>query len=181
MVNAQDFAKHTSTAKTSYAANKLEDAHFELQQALQELDKLIGQEVLKLLPPKLDTLSVVSNEDKVFSNSGFLGTTMHRTWGTTKRAEMDIISNSPIVASINAILNSPMAGMMHDQNSKTIKVQGYKAQMQKTDNGDNTSNYKVDVPLNNSLMTFKVDKSSESEIQAMLAKIPLAQIAKLIQ
>ena len=86
-----------------------------MQQALQELDKLIGQEILKLLPTKLDTLSVITGEDNVFANSGIIGTTVHRTWGGTKKAEMDIISNSPIVASISAILNSPMAGMMNDK------------------------------------------------------------------
>jgi hypothetical protein len=181
VANAQEFAKHMTTAKTSYSAGKLEDAHFELQLALQELDIIIGKEVLKLLPLKLDTLSSVPKEDNVYANTGFIGTTVHRVWGGTKTAEVDIISNSPLVASVSAILNSPMAGMMNDQNSKTIKVQGYKARMERTDNGDNTYDYKIDVPFKSSLLSFKVSKSTESEIQAMLNKIPLGEIAKLIQ
>jgi hypothetical protein len=179
--NAQEFAKHMTTAKTSYASGKLEDAHFELQLALQEIDLTIGKEVLKLLPTKLDTLASVAREDNVYANTGFIGTTVHRVWGVTKRAEVDIISNSPVVASINAILNSPMAGMMNDQNSKTIKVQGYKARMERTDNGDNSYDYKIDVPFKSSLLSFKVTKSTEKEIQDMMSKIPLGEIAKLIQ
>ena len=181
IANAQEFAQHITTAKTSYAAGKLEDTHFELQLALQELDIIIGKEVLKLLPAKLDTLASITREDNVYANTAFIGTTIHRAWGGTKKAEMDIISNSPLVASITAILNSPMAGMMNDQNSKTVKVQGYKARMERTDNGDNTYDYKIDVPFKTSLLTFKVSKSSESEIQAMLGKIPIGEIAKLIQ
>src|SRR5688572_7275484 len=97
MANAQEFAKHMTTAKTSYAAGKLEDAHFELQLALQELDIIIGKEVIKLLPTKLDTLASIAREDNVYANTGFIGTTVHRVWGGTKRAEVDIISNSPLV------------------------------------------------------------------------------------
>src|SRR5689334_9181829 len=102
VANAQEFAKHMTTAKTSYASGKLEDAHFELQLALQEIDLTIGKEVLKLLPTTLDTLASVAREDNVYANTGFIGTTVHRVWGGTKRAEADIISNSPVVASINA-------------------------------------------------------------------------------
>ena len=49
---AQDFAKAMTTAKSAYNAGKLEETHFALQQAMQEVDLIIGKEVLKLLPPK---------------------------------------------------------------------------------------------------------------------------------
>ena len=55
---AQDFGKDISTAKTAYTAGKLEESHFALLQALQEIDIRIGQEVLKLLPQQLDTMKV---------------------------------------------------------------------------------------------------------------------------
>jgi hypothetical protein len=49
---AQDFNKAMATAKASYSAGKLEDSHFALQQAMQEVDLTVGKEVLKLLPSK---------------------------------------------------------------------------------------------------------------------------------
>ena len=54
---AQDFAKAMTSAKTAYNAGKLEETHFALQQAMQEVDLIVGKEVLKLLPPKIDTLT----------------------------------------------------------------------------------------------------------------------------
>ncbi|MGL6266475.1 MAG: hypothetical protein ACRC2O_01065, partial [Chitinophagaceae bacterium] len=48
----QDFEKRLAEAKTAYAANKLDDARFAMQQMMQELDILTGKEVLKLLPEK---------------------------------------------------------------------------------------------------------------------------------
>lgn len=46
--------KAISTAKTACNEGKPEDTHFALQQAIQETDLIIGQEVLKSLPFKMD-------------------------------------------------------------------------------------------------------------------------------
>src|ERR1700692_4947627 len=78
---AQDFNKAMATAKASYSAGKLEDAHFALQQAMQEVDLTVGREVLKLLPSKLGTMTSVAKVDNVSSNVGFVGATIHRAYG----------------------------------------------------------------------------------------------------
>ena len=44
-VFSQNFTTAIATAKTAYASGKLEDAHFALQQAMQEIDIIIGKEV----------------------------------------------------------------------------------------------------------------------------------------
>jgi hypothetical protein len=149
LIHAQDFKTEISTAKSSYASGKLEDTHFALQQALQELDIVIGKEVLKLLPAKLDTMSTVAKKDNVTSNVGYIGATIHRSYGlgSLNNATIEIISNSPLIGSINAILNMPMAGMMRDENNKTVKVQGYKARLEKSDNSNGGANFKLEMPL----------------------------------
>jgi hypothetical protein len=87
-----------------------------------------------------------------------------------------------MIASLNSILNMPiLGGMMRDENSKTIKVQGYKARMERSDAGDGKFKYKLDIPFSSALLTFNVDNSSESEITSMASKIPLKEIAQLIQ
>lgn len=180
MAQSQDFKKDITTARTSYTANKLEDTHFALQQALSEIDMIIGREVLKLLPAKMDTAATNSKEDKVSSNIGFAGATVHRSYGKSEKAEVEIISNSPLIATLNTLMSMP-GGMMRDENNKTVKVQGYKAKLEKQTGNEDQSTYVLQVPFNSALLTFTVQKSSESEILKMAETLPLDQIAKLIQ
>ena len=178
-----DFKGEVATAKKSYTSGKLEDAHFALQQALGDLDIIIGKEVLKLLPTQLDSLNANTNSDNVTANVGFIGATIHRDYGTPeKKAEIEIISNSPLLGTLNAFLNTPLiGGMLRDENNKTVKVQGYKARLERTDAGNGKFNYKLDVPFSSSLLTLSVDNSTESEILGMANKIPFQDVAKLIQ
>ena len=178
-----DFKGEVATAKKSYTSGKLEDAHFALQQALGDLDIIIGKEVLKLLPTQLGSLNANTNSDNVTANVGFIGATIHRDYGSPeKKAEIEIISNSPLLGTLNAFLNTPLiGGMMRDENNKTVKVQGYKARLERTDAGNGKFNYKLDVPFSSSLLTLNVDNSAESEILGMANKIPFQDVAKLIQ
>ena len=181
---AQDFTKDMATAKSAYNAGKLEETHFALQQAMQEIDLIVGKEVLKLLPPKMDSLTINTKEDNVSTNIGFVGATIHRSYGKfSKKADLSIISNSPMVAMINSFLNSPLlGGMMNDANTKTVKVHGYKARLEKKPgSAEDKNDYELQVPLGSALITFAVDDCSDTEILAMANTIPLPQIAKLIQ
>ena len=180
----QDFKTYVATAKSSYAAGKLEDAHFALQQMLQEEEITIGKEVIKLLPAKMDSMQADIKQDNVTGNISFVGATIHRSYATlTKKAELDIINNSPLLGSLNAFLTTPMlGGLMNDGKTKTVKVQGYKARLEKEDAGDGQMpSYKLEIPFNSSLITFRVEKTSDTEILNLANTIPLQQIAKLIQ
>ena len=182
--NAQDFAKAMATAKTSYSAGKLEETHFALQQAMQEVDLVVGREVLKLLPPKLDAMETVAKDDNVTSNIGYIGATIHRAYGKDNRkADISIISNSPLVAMTNTILNTPMlGGMMNDGKTKTVKVQGYKARLEKQAGSTADKNdYELQIPLGSAMITFKVDDCTDAQILAFADTIPLQKIAKLIE
>jgi len=183
----QDFKTNITTAKTSYAAGKLEDAHFALQQVLQEIDITIGNEVIKLLPLKLDTLNANSKDDRVTGNVGFVGASIHRSYGnssTGKDAELEIVNNSPLLGTLNAFLTSPLLGAMGggDPNSKVVKIQGYKSRLTKenTDDKGKTS-YRIEIPFSNALITLHSNDSNDADIQKLANTLPLAQIAKLIQ
>lgn len=183
-VMAQQFTSNITTAKAAYKAGKLEETHFALQQALQELDLVIGREVLKLLPAKIDTLAVNSTEDNVSANVGFVGATVHRSYGKSeKKADLSIISNSPLVSMLNGLFNNPMlANLGGDGNTKNIKLQGYKARLEKREGStEGKTSYELQVPLGSALITFRVDDATEAEVLAMANTIPLQQIAKLIQ
>ncbi len=181
---AQDFGKAMATAKTSYSAGKLEETHFALQQAMQEVDLTIGKEVLKLLPSKMDVMEIVGRDDNVTSNIGYVGATIHRAYEKGgRKADISIISNSPLVAMTNTILNTPLlGGMMNDGKSKTVKVQGYKARLEKqTGSTTDKNSYELQIPLGSALFTFKVDDCTDSQILEYAETIPLQKIAKLIE
>jgi hypothetical protein len=181
----QDFDKAIATARSSYSSGKLEEAHFALQQAMQEVDLIIGSEVLKLLPAKMEDRSINTSSDNVTTNIGFVGTTIHRSYGPVGQlAELDIISNSPLIASLNMLLNAPLVGgLMNDANNKTVKVQGYKGRLSANVRGDESGkkDYEIQIPIGGALITFRVSDTNETKILAMANTIPMQQIAKLIQ
>ncbi|WP_207429255.1 hypothetical protein [Pedobacter sp. SYSU D00535] len=178
---AQDFNKHLSTARTSYSSNKLSEARFAMQQMLQELDIMAGKEILKLLPAKLEALNSVTSNDNVSGASGFAGIVIHREYGAgEKKASIDIIGNSPLMASVNAILALPFVGA--GGNQKVIKLEGYKALLEKSvDSETNKESYEIKLPLNSSLLTLKADGVTEEEIKKFAAGVPVAQLVKALQ
>lgn len=183
LLMAQGFDKALGTAQTAYTGGKLEETHYALLQAMQELDITIGKEVLKILPPKMEDRTVKTKDDNVSSNVGFIGATIHRTYGdTSRKADLTIISNSPMIAMLNTLLNTPMlGGMMADANNKNIKVQGYKGRLTASDLSDGKKKYEMQIPLGSALVTFSVDDCTEAQVMAMANTLPMQQIAKLIQ
>ena len=187
--NAQDFKSDIANARTNYTGGKLSDAHFNIEQAMQELDLIVGKEVLKILPAKMDTLNVNTTDDHVTGNSGFLGANIHRSYGNLmamngggKTAEISIVTNSPLISSLNSFLNMPLlGGMMNNDKSKSIKVQGYKGRLEKSDGMNGQADYTIEVPLSNTLITFKITNTTDTEILNLVNTIPLSQIAKLLQ
>lgn len=181
-VQAQDFQTAIGTAKTAYGSGKLEEAHFALQQALSELDMIIGKEILKLLPAKMDTAVANTKDDHVTSNLGFAGATVSRSYGNQK-ANVEIISNSPLIGTLNTLMNMPMmGGIMKDENNKTVKIQGYKARLERqAGDMDNQYNYTLQMPYNSALLTLTVKNCTEKDILKLADTLPLDEIAKLIQ
>jgi hypothetical protein len=180
---AQDFNKNLATAKSSYAGGNLEDARFAMQQMITDLDMAIGKEVLKVLPAKMDAMASNVKTDNVTANTGITGVLIHRDYGTGEKVcNIDIMGNSPLVASINAILSLPFMGNSGDGTQKVIKVEGYKGILQKSvDTETNKTDYTLQIPLNSTMLTFAVPNSTEADVVRMANTIPIQQIAKLVQ
>ena len=179
---SQNFSTDIKAAKTAYASGKLEDAHFALLQAMQELDMIVGKQVLSLLPQKMDTYTANAKDDNVTSNVGFIGTTIHRSYGASNEADLSIIGNSPLVATLNAFLNTPLlGGIMSNGNHKMIKVQGYKAQLEKQEGSNGQTDYTIQIPLGNSLVTFVGKNTTDTQMTTWANSLPLQDVAKLVQ
>lgn len=182
--SAQDFNKNVTTARSSYSSGNLQESRFAMEQMLRDLDTEIGKEILKLLPAKVGTLNVNAKEDNVTGNSGYVGLYVQRTYGAEpKNAVIEIINNSPLITSLNAILSTPiLGGMMRDENQKVVKVQGYKSLLNKTVNSETgKTNYELQIPLNNTLVTVRMNDANESEITAAGNSIQLAKIVEVAQ
>ena len=180
-INAQDFAKRLTEAKTAYAAGKLEDSRFAMEQTLQELDIVTGKEVIKLLPMKMGDKTANTKADNVSGSSGFFGVIIHREYGTVDSTNVDveIVSNSPLIGSINALLSIPFVGNSGDQ--KVIKINGFKALVQKTTGSYDRTDYELQLPLNSSLITLKAPGASQDDVIKMANTLPIADIAKMLQ
>jgi hypothetical protein len=184
VVMAQEFDKNISTARSSYASGNLQDSRFAMEQMLRDLDMAIGKEVLKLLPTKVGSLAVNEKEDNVTGSGGYVGLYVNRHYGTdSKRASIEIINNSPLITSLNAILSMPViGGMMRDENQKIVRIQGYKSILNKLVNADTgKTNYELQIPMNNTLLTLKIEDSTESEVTTAANAIQLAKIVQMAQ
>jgi hypothetical protein len=189
--SAQEFTKHLAEARTAYAAGKLDDSRFAMQQMLQELDLIAGKDVLKLLPTKMLDQNVRTKKDEVSGASGFVGVLIHREYGPeiingmmTDSIEnvsivVEIISNSPLVGTLNSLLSLPF---MSNPDQKVVKVSGYKALLQKVSGPDDElQEYELQLPLQNSLLTIKAPGRSQDQILKMAGTLPMSEIAKMIQ
>ncbi len=185
-----DYAKYIGTARTSFSKPDLEDTRYNLMLALQQLDMKVGQEILKILPEKMDSLTAQKKLDNIMANSaGWIGTTIHREYGMSQqnKVEVDIVSNSPMVASLNAWLNNPMFAQMGGR--KAMKVDGYKGSYtyevsESTDASGNaikTPRSEMQIPIFSSLVTVKCDNMKEDDFVKMLNTLPISKIAEMLK
>ena len=181
---AQDFDKNIASARSSYASGDLSNARFAMEQMLSDLDRVIGKEILAMLPTSMGTMASLPKEDNVTGGSGVAtGLFVHRRYGKEERdVNLEIINNSPLINSLNTIITSPLiGGMMRNENQKVVKVQGYKSLVQRDDAGNGKFNYELQIPFNNTLLTLKVKDSNEEEILKFGDTLPLAKIAQAAQ
>lgn len=182
---AQDFDKSMADARSSYGSGDLENARFAMEQMLRDLDVAIGKEIMKMLPTKLGAMSYNEKQDNVTGNGGGMGTGLflQRSFGDdANNARIDVINNSPLITSLNAILALPMIANSADGTQKVVKVQGYKSVLNRNDNEETgKTGFTLQVPMNNTLFTLEVSECTENEILQMAATVPLSKIAEIAQ
>lgn len=174
-VNAQDFSANLQTARQSYSSGKLEASRFAMEQMLQELEIISGKETLKLLPGSLGGLTANSSEDEVNGGAGFAGAVIHREYASANStATLEIISNSPLISSLNAMLALPFMGSGTDGERRVVKIDGYKALIQKLSDSDKPS-YEVQIPLGSALITLRTENYT-GDIVKLANEIPVSEI-----
>jgi len=180
-LQAQDVPARYDEARSAYQSGNLEDARFALQQALNEINQVVGREILNLLPAEWNGMTIDTAADNVTGTSaGFAGLYVNRGYtGENREASIEIISDSPMLASLNAVLTMP-AFMASDQNQKRIKVSNYKALMTKDVDEQGNASYEIQVPCSSLLLTISCSGiQDEDEAVNMANSLPVDQIVKL--
>jgi len=183
ILQAQDIQARLDEASSSYESGNLENARFALQEALNELNKVIGKEILDLLPAEMNGMAKVEESDNVTGSAGFAGLYVNRSYAldTTASSSIDIVSDSPMLASINAMMTMP-AFMSSDPNQKRIKIGNYKALLTKDTDDKGIVSYNIQLPFGSSLLTFSTEGiDDEDQVIDMVNSLPIDEIVKLTQ
>ncbi len=180
-LDAQNFDSKIAEAQSAYKSGNLDDARVALQDALNEVNMTIGKEVLELLPENMKDLSCDKTRDDVNGTGvGYAGLYVSRTFGQSdggKSASIVIITDSPLLATINTFLSMPaIMTSGSDSDQKRIKVGTYKAMLQINESEDGTKDYDVQVPFSNSLLTFHCEGYGENDVVSMANTIPVSKI-----
>jgi hypothetical protein len=183
VLQAQQVEDKLNEASAAYKAGELENARFALQQALMEINQAIGREILALLPESLDGMQKIEQSDDVTGTGyGFAGLFVSRNYqGVGRESSVEIISDSPLMAGINALLSMPVfLGASPDQ--KRIKVDNYKALMTRNQDSEGVVSWDIQVPFSSSMLSFRCSGiDSEKEVTAMANKLPVEKIVKLAE
>jgi hypothetical protein len=182
-IQAQNVSGQLNEAKSAYNSGDLHSARFALQQALNELDIAIGAEILKLLPTKMADMPYSETDDNVTATTmGFTGIFVSRSYhlDESKHASLQIISDSPLLGSLSAILALPVFGA--DPNQKRVRIGGYRGLLQKSEGSTGEVSWDLQLPVGSTLLTFNVvGVSDEKAVTDMANTIPVEQISRFAQ
>ena len=179
---AQDIEAKLDEAKTAYGSGNMEEARFALEQSLVELDKLIGQEVLKILPKEMGGLQANAEDDNVSGSTGYTGVFVERDYpGEPKYISVQVMADSPFLAMVNMALTNPMIASMSDGNQEVTKISGYKSlvELEEGEEGEEDT-YKFMTPVSSSLITVEVTGFGKSDAYAMVSELDYRSIVSLI-
>lgn len=182
-LRGQEVETSLNQAKAAYGAGNLEEARYSLQQAINQIDLALAQEILNLLPPQMGDMPFTDEDETVGSAAiGFAGLFVSRTYRSDEStsATLEIMADSPMLAAINTILALPMIGS--DPDNKRIRIAGYKGLLQKQEDDIGTVNWALQVPFGASLMTINFEGiQDEKKIMEMANTIAVDKIAAMLQ
>jgi hypothetical protein len=181
-LRAQDVNNQLNEARSSYTSGNLQDARFALQQALNEIDMAIGAEIMKALPVSMGGLPMNESEDNI-ATAGYAGLFVSRSYygsEVSQNASINIITDSPLLSGVNALLALP--AFMADKDQKRVRVGGYRGILQKNEDSEGAVSWDLQVPMGSTLLTFNCNGfNNESTVMEMINSINVEEIGKLIR
>lgn len=193
-LNAQSQAELFIKEAQEYLTQKnYKQATLSLQDAINDINTLIAGQIGEALPAEINGLKAEGDADINTAAMGMMGGGMQvaKTYRhPTKKenqAELLILANSPMLASINMVMSNP--GMM-GEGYKSVRV-GTKRAILKSEMDDfyddNGAGKKIrsselQIPLNQTLITINLKGfASEAEELAFASKLDLDKLTALLE
>lgn len=144
-----------------------------------KISEITGNNILKLLPQKMQNKDKNNDRDKVHKGQGFIGVTVHRDYGNgADKVYLEVINQSPSVVTVNKLIAQTEA--TNTSQYRVTVVNGYKALIQKSNSEDNTVKMELLLPVNNTLISLKATGVTEDQLISMANTIPLSSIAQYL-
>ncbi|MEL7001556.1 MAG: hypothetical protein AAFN93_02345 [Bacteroidota bacterium] len=177
-----DAKSHLSAASSKYSAKNLEGSRFDLQRTLVDIDIVIGEKILAMLPDELAGLKVTKEDDEhVGSASGFAGVYVRRIYESpdgTKSVELSLLDDSPLLSVVSGFLSSPL--LIGMSGKKSINIDGYKG-MKETVEGSDPIEHNINIPFNQSMLSMNFVNISENDVTKSSNEVPVGEIFDLIK
>jgi len=177
-----DAKSHLSAASSKYSAKNLEGSRFDLQRTLVDIDEVIGEKILAMLPDELAGLEVSKEADEhVASAAGFAGVYVKRLYESddeTKSIELSLIDDSPLMSVVSGFLSSPL--LIGMSGKKSINIDGYKG-MKETIEGSDPVEHNINIPYNQSMLSMNFINISERDVTKSSNEVPVGEIFDLIK
>lgn len=179
-VKTEDVQKSINDASAALKIKNYKETNLSLQQALSDLNLLLGNELLLTMPETVLTYKADKANDNV-SNGGMAfggGTTIERNYKGSdegKSFKVQIVSNSPLMATLNMYLSNPMYANSGEGQS-VVKI-GMRRGMLKFNEGSG----ELQLSLGQSLLTLSFNGiASKTDVTAFAEKLELEKIAKFL-
>lgn len=168
-------------ADQAYNSGNYEEARFALQQSLAELDKVVGEAIIKLLPNEVSGVPAEPDSDQMNGGAaGISGVYVSRSYMKEEQTvNLEIITNSPFLSMVNAAITNPLLASMSGGNQKIVKIGGYKSLVEKNE-GSDVESFDIKIPINDSMITLECRGFSQNESIAIGNSLNIKEIASLI-
>lgn len=174
---------HLQKAETEFSAGNLQEARFELQQSLAELDILVAKAILEKLPLEVGGLKTKPDTDQFAGNTlGFTGLFVERRYESadgTQSMTLTIFSNSPLFGSLNGFINNPIMASMSGR--KVVKIGSYKASLEQIE-GSNPVAFELQLPFNQSIWTMRFEGiEDQNKVTNIANQLPVKEVIQIAQ
>lgn len=177
-----DVKENLTSAEASYKGGSFSEARYSIQQAMIGVEMQIGEKLLASLPQTVAGLPVEKEADQVTSTGyGWVGLTIHREYlQDDKQFGITIANNAMLLSAVNLYLaNGGYSQTTNgEQKWKRIQVKGNKAVIEY----DESSGYKISVPLGQSSMILfeGINFKTEAEMMKAANEIDIDNIKKTL-
>jgi|GEM_PF-6847513 len=175
--------KHMKDAKEYYKQKKYKDAAATLQEAINNINDIIGKLILTGMPDDINGMKADPGNDQTTSLGTLMGAgmTVARIYqGEQGTLTVTIMPNSPQVEAVNTFLNNPNDYGTETEAGKNIKIGDHKALCKFKNTEDEKVAY-LQMTLGSTLISYAGDGfKTEEEFIKCAEKVDYTKLAKAL-